>query len=166
MTTNEQIEKQANRVADAIVDLVERTDGPVTLSQIDREISGFAANGPPTWEYYIEHDDGQIVIWNQMSEAGFTALRKVIRGRRLAVQLVNVLPYFLEDCFIDDERWWPIVLLPARAANLETPAFPLMRASQAFREHSSTRATAEGKTGNRLLTPGSVRYTADRFGRL
>jgi hypothetical protein len=166
MTSNEQIEKQASGIADAIVDLVERTDGPVTLSQIDREIPGFAANGPPTWEYFIEHADGKIIIWNQMTEAGFTALRKVIRGRRIAVQFVNALRYFLEDCFVDDERWWPIVLLPARAANLETPAFPLMRASQEYRDYCITRATAEGKTGNRLLTPESVRSTADRFTRL
>jgi hypothetical protein len=166
MTSNEQIEKQASGIADAIVDLVERTDGPVTLSQIEREIPGFATNGPSAWEYIIEHGGGETIIWGGMTEAGFTALRKVVRGRRVAVQLVNVLPYCLEGCVIHDERWSPIVLLPARAANLETPAFPLMRASQAFREHSSTRATAEGKTGNRLLTPGSVRYTADRFGRL
>jgi hypothetical protein len=98
-----------------------------------------------------------------MTEAGRTALRKVIRGRRVAVQLVNMLPYILEDCFIGDERWWPIVLLPARAANLETPAFPLMRASQKYRDYCITRATAERKTGNRLLTPGSVRSTADCF---
>jgi len=152
------IEKQASRIADAIVDLVERTDGPVTLARIEREVRGFGTNEPPAGEYFLAHDDGETVIWNRMTEAGLTALRKVIRGRRVAVQLVNVLPYFLEDCFIDDERWWPIVLLPARAANLETPAFPLMRASQQFRDYCITRAN-----GNRLLTPGSVRSTADQF---
>src|SRR6266540_1959804 len=116
MRTNEQIEKQASRIADAIVDLVERTDGPATLARIGREIPGFAKDEPPAWEYSLECDDGEKVLWDGMTEAGFTALRKVIRGRRVAVQLVNVLPYFLEDCFIDDERWRPIVLLPARAA--------------------------------------------------
>jgi hypothetical protein len=163
MTTNEQIEKQASSIAEAIVDLVERTDGPVTLAQVEREIPGFVANESPAKGYIIEHDDGEAVIWNRMTEAGLTALRKVIRGRRLAIQFVNVLPYFLEDCFIDDERWWPMVLLPARAANLETPAFPLMRASQKYRDLCITQATARGKTGNRLLTPGSVVSTADRF---
>jgi hypothetical protein len=163
MTTNEQIEKQASGIAEAIVDLVERTDGPVTLAQIDREIPDFAANETPEWDYIIEHNDGERVIWNRMTEAGFTALRKVIRGRRVAVQLVNVLPYFLEDCFIDDEHWSPIVLLPARAANLETPAFPLMRVSQKYRDYCITRATEESITGNRPLTPGSVGSTADRF---
>ena len=29
---NDTLEKQANRIADAIVELVERTDGPVTLA--------------------------------------------------------------------------------------------------------------------------------------
>ena len=163
MRTNERIEQQANRIADAIVDLVERTNGPVTLAQISREIPDFTKNEPPAWEYFIAHCDGEALIWNLMTEAGLTALRKVIRGRRVAVQLVNVLPYFLEDCFIDHEDWWPIVLLPARAANLETPAFPLMRASQEYRDYCITRTTAEGKTGNRLLRPRPVGFTADCF---
>jgi hypothetical protein len=157
------MEKQASRIADAIVDLVERNNGPVTLAQIEREVEGFAKEEPPTWECFLERDDGETIIWNGMTEAGLTALRKVIRGRRVAVQLVNVLPYILEDRFIDDEHWWPIVLLPARAANLETPAFPLMRASQEYRDYCIKRATAERKTGNRLLTPGAVRYTADQL---
>jgi len=42
MRTDEQMEQQAIRIADAIVELVERTDAPVTLARIDREIPGFA----------------------------------------------------------------------------------------------------------------------------
>ena len=79
-------------MADAIVDLVGRTDGPVTLGEIDRKIPGFAANEPPSWNYYFELDDREVVIWDGMTKAGFLALRKVIRGRRVAVQFVNVLP--------------------------------------------------------------------------
>jgi hypothetical protein len=45
----DQIEKSANRIADAIVELVERTDGPVTLAQVEREIPGFAKKDPPAW---------------------------------------------------------------------------------------------------------------------
>jgi hypothetical protein len=41
MTTTEQIEKQITRIADAIVELVERTDGFVLLAQLDPNISGF-----------------------------------------------------------------------------------------------------------------------------
>jgi hypothetical protein len=58
MTTKKQTEKQATRIADAIVDLVERNDGPVTLAQIEREVEGFAKEEPPTWEYFLERDDG------------------------------------------------------------------------------------------------------------
>src|SRR5437588_177833 len=105
MTTNEQIEKQANRIADSIVDLVERCDGPVTLAQIDREILGFASNEGPAGEYFVEHHSGKSVIWDGITEAGMKALRKVIRGRRVAVQLVSVLPYILDGYAIHDERW-------------------------------------------------------------
>jgi hypothetical protein len=161
MTTNEPIEKQANRIADAIVDLVERCDGPVTLAQISREILGFGTNEDPAWDYHIKHEGGVSIIWDGMTEAGMKALRKVIRGRRVAVQLVDARLYILEGYSIRDERCSPIVLLPARAANLETPAFPLLRVA---REHEwMMRATAEKRPGNRLLTPSSVRSTADCF---
>jgi hypothetical protein len=163
MRTTQQIENQASRIADAIVDLVERNDEPVTLAQVDREIPGFATKESPAREYFIKHDGGESLIWNGMTEAGLMALRKVIRGRRVAVQFVTLLPYLLEGCGIPDERWWPMVLLPASVANLETPAFPLLRASQRFRDRCIAQATAERRTGNRLLTPSSVRSTADCF---
>ena len=89
MRTNKQIEKQANRIADAIVDLVERTDGPVTLAQINREIPGFGTGEDPSWAYHINHEGGVGIIWDGMTKAGTEALRKVIRGRRVAVQLVD-----------------------------------------------------------------------------
>jgi hypothetical protein len=50
--TNGQMENQANRVADAIVDLVERNNGPVTLARIGREIPGFAKSRDARHERY------------------------------------------------------------------------------------------------------------------
>ena len=159
MRTNKQIEKQANRIADAIVDLVERCDGPVTLAQINREIPGFGTDEDPS--YHINHEGGLGSIWDGMTEAGTEALRKVIRGRRVTVQLVHPRLYILEGYSIRNERCRPIVLLPARAANLETPAFPLFRAA---REHEwMRRVAAEKIPGNRLLIPRSVGSTADCF---
>ena len=29
--------------------IVERTDGPVTLARVDREVAGFAKDEPPNW---------------------------------------------------------------------------------------------------------------------
>jgi hypothetical protein len=162
MKKDTQLEKLANRIADLIVDLVERNDGPVTLVQIDREVPGFAKKEPPAWCYVVEHVGGEMFIWEGMTEAGHAALRKVMNGRRVAIQFVNVLPYILEDCLIENENWRPIVLLPARAANLNSPKW-LIRASQEYRDYCITKATAEGKTGHRRRTPGSVRYTADQF---
>jgi hypothetical protein len=152
MTTNEQIEKQANRIADAIVDLVERCDGPVTLAQINREIPGFGTDEDPSWAYHINHEGGVGIIWDGMTKAGKEALRKVIRGRRVAVQLVDPRLYILEG-YSMSAGCFPVVLLPARAANLETPAFPLFRAAR--EQERMMRA------GNRLLKPSAVGSTAD-----
>jgi hypothetical protein len=156
MTTKKQTENQANRIADAIVDLVERTDGPVTLARIGRKIPGFAKDEPPAWEYFLERDDGEKVLWDGMTEAGFTALRKVMSERRVAVQYVSPLPYIVEECWLQCENWLPIVLLPARAANLDTPRWHV-RCSQGYRDYCIT------KPGHRQLTPAAVRYTADQF---
>jgi len=162
MKKDTQLEKLANGIADLIVDLVERTDGPVTLAQIDREVPGFAKKEPPAWCHVVEHAGGEMFIWEGMTEAGHMALRQVMGGRKVAIQFVNELPYILEDCFIENENWWPIVLLPARAANLNSPNW-LIRASQEYRDYCIKRAVAERKTGHQLLTPRSVRFTADQF---
>jgi hypothetical protein len=137
--------------------IVERTDGPVTLADIHREIPGFAEKNHPTkWEYLVEHHGGETVIWAGMTEAGFEALRKVISGRRVAVQYVSPLLYFIEGCYPRSENWMPVVLLPARAANLDTPNW-LLRGSQDYL------AYRKGLQGYRLLTPSPVRATADQF---
>ena len=150
---------QASRIADAIVDLVERVDGPVTLARIDREIPGFAKQETPSWEYVIEHDGGETLIWCGMTEAGLEALRKVMSGRRVAVQsLVSLLPYLLQGGYPQCDSWMPVVLLPVRTANLDTPNWR-MRGSQQFLDHCMRTAAR----GYRLLTPSAVRGTADRF---
>ena len=56
------IEKDASRIADAIIELVERTDGPVTLARVDREVAGFAKDEPPTWSVVIEHNGVEKVV--------------------------------------------------------------------------------------------------------
>jgi hypothetical protein len=156
MKTNGQMEKQAIRIAAAIVDLVERADGPVTLAQIEREVPGFSKKEPPAWEYFLERDDGETIIWNGMTEAGYMALRKVMSGHRVAVQYVSLMPYLVEECLLQRENWLPIVLLPVRAANLDTPRWRI-RCSQAYRDYCIK------KPGHRPLTPATVRHTADQF---
>jgi hypothetical protein len=161
--TPEQIENQAELLADAIVDLVERTDGPVTLARIDREIQGFAANEGAGQEYFIERESGETVIWQGMTEAGLAALRKVMTGRRVAVQpLTNLLPYLLEGGCPRCDKWMPVVLLPVRAANLDTPKWR-MRYSERVLDHCIREAARTGRQGYRRLTPSAVRATADRF---
>jgi hypothetical protein len=159
MNSDRKTEKQAELIAVAIVELVERIDGPVTLAQIDREIIGFAKSESPSWAYAIEHSGGDAIIWDGMTEAGLLALRKVISGRRVAVQpLANLLPYLLEGGYPRCEDWMPVVLLPVRAANLDTPNWR-MRGSQQLLD----RCMRAGTPGYRLLTPGAIRCTADRF---
>jgi hypothetical protein len=162
MKNDKHLEKLANGIADLIVELVERTNGPVTLAKIAREIPGFAKNEPPSWDHIVTCAGGETVIWCGMTEAGEAGLYKVMHGRKVAIQFVNLQPYLMDDFLVEDEHWCPIVLLPARTANLYTPNW-LIRASQKYRDYSIARAAAEGKTGYRLLAPGSVRYTADEF---
>jgi hypothetical protein len=150
------IDKQASRIADAIVELVERTDGSVTLARVAREVAGFAKDQPPTWSFVIEHNGVEKVYWAGMTEAGSAALQKVMYGRRVAVQFVSLLPYLLEHSPIHDEHWQPIVLLPARAANLDSSKW-LVRAP-----HDCV-AIMLSTPGWRSLKPGPVRFTADQF---
>ena len=49
MKNDTQSEKETCRIAHAIVELVERTNGPMTLVQVEREIAGFAKYEPPSW---------------------------------------------------------------------------------------------------------------------
>jgi hypothetical protein len=163
MTQAKTLETQANLIADAIVDLVERTDGPVTLARIEREIPGFAQKESPSWEYVIEHEGGEALIWDGMTEAGLAALRKVMSGRRVAVQhLINLAPYLLEGHLPPNENWMPVVLLPVRAANLDTPKW-LMRYSEKFLDLCMRMAGERGERGYRRLTPSAIRNTADQF---
>src|SRR5262249_50259174 len=136
MRTNKQ--KQVIRIANAIVDLVERTDGTVTFTQIEREVEGFATNEPSSWAYALGESPGRPagVIWNGMSEAGAAALCRVMQERRVAVQIVT--PDLYLDRFPEDEKWIPLVLLPVRAAYLD-PTDPFL------------------KENCRFLTPGPLR---------
>jgi hypothetical protein len=162
MKTANQLEKRSDEIADAIVKLVNDTDGPVTLSRVEREIPGFKSEVRSHWEYLIDNAGKEFLIWSGMSEAGFLALSKVISGYRAAIQYVNVLPYMLDDFLLCDDDWLPAVLVPAKAANLETPR-RLLRISEYCRKSLMQRATAEKKTGYRMLTPSPLRFTADQF---
>jgi hypothetical protein len=162
MSTTKQLDNLSNKIADAIVALVNDTNGPVTFLQIDLEVPGFKSEEQSTWDYLIESSGKEFLIWNGMSEAGFAALSKVISGRRVALQYVNVLPYILDDCLLYDDDWLPSVLVPAKAANLETPR-RLLRTSEYSRKYLMARAVADGKSGYRMLTPSPLRFTADQF---
>ena len=162
MSATKQLENLSNRIADAIVALVNDTDGPVTFSQIDLEVLGFKSEERSTWDYLIDNAGKEFLIWSGMSEAGFLALSKVISGHRVAIQYVNVLPYILDDFLLCDDDWLPAVLVPAKAANLETPR-RLLRMSEYNRDYIMQRAIADKKAGYTMRTPGPLRFTADRF---
>jgi hypothetical protein len=166
MSTANQLNRLSNKIADAIVDLVNETDGPVTLSQVALEIPGFATQEPTTHGYALGSSAGaEMLIWAGMSEAGYSALRKIINGRRVAIQFVSALPYILDSspayCPIYDD-WQPTMLLPAKAANLETPRC-LIRASDGYRSHTMRRAAADKREDYKMLTPSPLRFTADQF---
>jgi hypothetical protein len=162
MKATKQLEKRSNKIADAIIALVNKTNGPVTFSQLDLDVPGFSSKERSTWDYIIDNSGKEFLIWSGMSEAGFAALSNVISGRRAAIQFVNPLPYILDDCVLYDDNWLPAVLVPAKAANLETPR-RLLRTSEYSRKCLMARAVADGTPGYRMLTPSPLRFTADQF---
>jgi hypothetical protein len=99
-----------------------------------------------------------LVIWDQMTEAGYEALRRVLEERRVAMQLVSVPFYLLHGARIAEGTGLPHVLLPVRAANIDTPSWA-MRISSKMQQMM----LGAGKLGYRPLTPQHVRSTADQF---
>ena len=93
MKTERQLEKDTRRIADAIVELVERTDGPVTLARVHREVAGFTKPEPPSWAHVVTHGRGEISFWYDMTKAGLAALINVMSNeRRVAIQFVTCSP--------------------------------------------------------------------------
>jgi hypothetical protein len=148
------------RIAKQIVDLVERTDGPVPLNKIDEQVRGFRAHCGPNWSYSIPNNSGEAVIWNGMTKPGAEALRYVLEKRQVALQFVNVFPYVFENVRLLDPAWQPVVLLPRRAANFDGPLWPF-RVPPALAPQMALRVAGDDRY--RVLTPKRVGFTADRF---
>ncbi|QOZ23133.1 hypothetical protein [Bradyrhizobium sp. CCBAU 51753] len=155
---NDRLARKVTRIADAIVDLVERTGGPVLLHELDQKVPGFKASGRWSYNYFITNNGKEIVYWQGMTEAGLEALRSVLSSRRVAVQYVSRLLYLLDSVEVDAGAWEPIALLPVRAANIDTRKWAV-RASQASRAKALSMAPSDF----RPLTPQAVRSTADDF---
>jgi hypothetical protein len=155
---------EADRIAADIVALVERMDGPVNFLDIEREVHGFRAEEPPTWDFLFGNTNEETVLWGGMTKAGIAALHKVLDQQMVAFQYVNTLPYLLGEGFmLPYDNWSPTVLLPTKAANMQLGSGWLMRASSEFRDFTINNAVAQGKSGYRVLTPAPLRFTADRF---
>jgi hypothetical protein len=119
----------------------------VTLARIACDIPGFAGNYESrTYSYVFVLASGTRLIWSDMTKAGVDALGLVLSGHKVAIQFVSVLPYKAAGYVLEDKNWWPTVLLPARAANLQTPCW-LIRASQEYRDYAFEQA-AEGRSGH------------------
>ena len=152
------------RIVKEIVDLVESTDGPVPLNRIDDQVRGFSARRSGSrrrYEYFMRLNVGEVIIWNGLTKAGCDALRCVLYERKVALQLVNVIPYFLEDVRLLDPDWQPVVLLPVRAANIDGPKWSF-RVPPAL-AHQFMLGVA-GDDRYRSLIPRQVGSTADQFG--
>jgi hypothetical protein len=68
----------------------------------------------------------------------------------------------LEGSVLKHEDWMPIVLLPVKAANLETPTW-LMRCPLPPRDLCVATAAVEGRSGYLSLDPPAARCKADEF---
>jgi hypothetical protein len=163
MDTSMQLEKLLNKIANAIVDLVNATDGPVTLLQVEREITGFKSDEQPAWHFAF-HSNGDGFVWGGMTEAGVSALCDVIYGKKVAVQFVTPQPYLLDGPtpYLDHRDWRPIMLLPASGANISSSEF-LARLSPQCLEDTLARPPSEKTAKFGLLRPRRLRSAADYF---
>lgn len=147
-------DKLTNNIVEAIVELVERAGGPVTLARLEREVPDFAQqDGRRDWSW-VAGDDDDHVIWDGMTKQGCEALRRVVLERRVALQSCPSAVYALEKRWPDDPTWVPIVLVPAGMANLDTPGL-LIRGSQRVLDMMTARAAAEGVSGFRVTGPAA-----------
>jgi hypothetical protein len=122
MSRDTELAQETNRIADAIVKLVERSRGGVTLFKLDREIPGFATEDPDSWDCYSELGGNQQIYWDGMTEVGTLALQQVLFGNKVAVEFTTPLIYLLlEGRYLNCENWCPVLLYPAKAANVRTP---------------------------------------------
>lgn len=158
---NHTVQRRANKIANAIVKLVDQV-GPVTLAHINRNISGFSKKDDPSWSYHLDSVVGRWLIWNGMTEAGLLALRGVLRNRRVALQWVDVRPYLIENFVLENDDWRPALLLPANAANLDSPD-RLLRVSPAYQQYCLKTAAEEKLAGYRALTPALPPLFTDQF---
>jgi hypothetical protein len=158
-----QLKKLPNKIADTIVDLVNATDGPVTLLQVEREITGFKSDKQPAWHFAF-HRNGDGFAWGGMTEAGVSALCEVIYGKKVAVQFVTPQPYLLDGPtpYLDHRNWQPIMLLPASGANINNHKF-LARLSPQCLENTLAGPPSDKTARFRLLTPRPLRSAADYF---
>jgi hypothetical protein len=117
------------------------------------KFGGFAetADRPRAWGWVTEGEDGEAdrLIWDGMTKDGCAALRNVVLGRKVAIQMASQLTYLLEGRYPLDPNWAPISLLPARMVNLETPRL-LIRGDQSVLDMVMARAAAEGVSGFQL----------------
>lgn len=122
MKRDDKLAKETTLIADAIIDLVESTGGSVTVFQLEREIRGFATEGLDHWDCYVERGDEHFVVWEGMTEAGTLALQRVLFANKVAIEFTTPLIYLvLEGRCLQCENWCPILLYPAKAANVRTP---------------------------------------------
>lgn len=145
-----------NRIADGIVDLVEQANGPVLFNDLDDKVPGFHSTSDPAYSYFAGREDS--VVWDGMSEAGLKALGKVLRERRVAVQMVHLVLPLMVGKRVAESSVPPYVLLPVRAANMETPSWA-MRVSSKMQQMM----LSAGKRGYHSVAPQHVRFTADDF---
>jgi len=163
MSATTQLEKLSNKIADRIVEFVNAFDGPVTLSQIDREVQGFATKETSAWYLRLPGARGNGYIWEGMTEAGVAALENVIFSRKVAIQFVTPQPYLLDQgaCYLANKDWHPVMLLPASAANFSAPNWLVRLSPRALNDCMAGAATKRGSVGP--LTPHPLRFTADYF---
>ena len=127
------------RISDAIVGLVERTGGPVTLVEIADGIQGFSVDrgADAAWCWEIE----DFLIWDGMTKEGWAALRHVVMTGRVTFQQSSRLLYFFHGRYLSAPNWVPTALAPAAKANFRTPTMLLSAPEKTLEQLEDAAAT-------------------------
>jgi hypothetical protein len=135
------------RISDAIVDLVERTGGPVTLAEI-ADVPGFSVERGTDAAWCWETEE--VLIWDGMTEDGCAALRHVVMAGRVTMQQSSRFLYFFHGRYLSAPNWVPIALAPAAKANFRTPTV-LLSVPEKTLEHLEDAAATMGLHGRQRI---------------
>jgi hypothetical protein len=133
-------------IADAIVELVNACNGPVTLAYLAKNVPGFSAQvGEPSYDWVTFDSNDESVIWIGMTKNGIEALRAVVLNSKVAICPMTLRANRIQGYVPLARNWVPIGLTSRAAANFTTCKLLISASEPVLRQlESDPRATLCG----------------------